>query len=74
MQELDLTGLKCPLPVLHTQKALKALPIGDHLAVLTSDPMAALDLPHFCTENGHRLIEVQKQSDTTLRFVIEKTC
>ena len=33
MTKLDLKGLKCPLPVLKTRKALKALATGDRLEV-----------------------------------------
>ena len=72
MQELNLSDLKCPLPVLHTQKALKKMKIGSKLAVITTDPMAAIDLPHLCNQQGYQLLETQNISNTTLRFVIEK--
>ncbi|ESQ15876.1 MAG: hypothetical protein N838_28150, partial [Thiohalocapsa sp. PB-PSB1] len=26
------------------------------LRLLADDPMAAIDLPHFCAESGHRLV------------------
>ncbi|WP_319412857.1 sulfurtransferase TusA family protein [uncultured Cohaesibacter sp.] len=71
MRDLDLTGLKCPLPVLHTQKALAQLEAGDRLRVTASDPMASIDIPHFCTQKGHRLME-QSQIDSSLIFIIEK--
>ena len=35
------------------RKRLLALPSGAILAVQASDPMAAIDLPHFCAETGH---------------------
>ncbi len=57
---LDLKGLKCPLPVLKTRKALTRLSDGDQLIVLTTDPMAEIDIPHFCQENGHTLIEGER--------------
>ena len=76
MDELDLSGLKCPLPVLRTQKTLKSLSKGDRIAIITTDPMAAIDLPHYCAEHGHTLIETQDQSlnrgTPTLRFLVEK--
>ena len=52
---LDLKGLKCPLPVLKARKAMSRIPSGDRLVVLTTDPMAEIDIPHFCRENGHTL-------------------
>lgn len=51
--EIDATGLKCPLPVLRLQKRLRAVPPGTVVRLLASDPMAAVDVPHFCAEGGH---------------------
>jgi tRNA 2-thiouridine synthesizing protein A len=50
---LDCTGLLCPLPVLRTRKKLLAMTTGQILWVLATDPMAAIDLPHFCSQAGH---------------------
>jgi tRNA 2-thiouridine synthesizing protein A len=66
---LDLKGLKCPLPVLKTRKALTRLGAGDRLEVLTTDPMAEIDIPHFCRENGHSLLEAER-TDGGHRFLI----
>lgn len=52
-RELDARGLKCPLPVLRARKILLSMRAGEVLCVLADDPMAAIDLPHFCHENGH---------------------
>ena len=53
---LDVKGLKCPLPVLKIQKAMKALSSGDVLEVHTTDPMSAIDVPAFCNESGNDLL------------------
>jgi len=53
---LDATGLLCPLPVLKARKVLLSLPVGAVLRLRTSDPMAVIDIPHFCTEAGHDLV------------------
>ncbi len=53
---LDCTGLLCPLPVLKARKALLAMPEGAVLAVVATDPMAAIDLPHFCATAGHAFL------------------
>lgn len=69
--ECDATGLRCPLPVLRARKALAALPAGAVLRVVATDPMAAIDLPHFCAEAGHRLIE-QREEAGALVFLIRR--
>lgn len=68
---LDLKGLNCPLPVLKTSKALRRLAVGDLLIVEATDPLAAIDIPHFCREQGHQVLGAEKDG-TTLRFTIGK--
>lgn len=56
----DLKGLKCPLPVLKTRRRLTTMQRGEELSIETTDPLAVIDVPHFCTEDGHALIETVK--------------
>ncbi|MGJ8528911.1 sulfurtransferase TusA family protein [Maritalea sp.] len=69
--EIDTIGLNCPLPVIKAEKALASLKSGERLAVLASDPLAAIDIPNMCNQNGHRLINSTKV-DNHLRFEIQK--
>lgn len=68
---LDATGLLCPLPVLKARKRLKSLPAGSVLRVLTDDPAALIDIPHFCAEAGHTLSE-QKDFGEYQAYLIRK--
>jgi tRNA 2-thiouridine synthesizing protein A len=68
---LDATGLACPLPVLKARKALLGLAPGKRLLVEATDPMAAVDIPHFCRESGNRLIAAVT-AGMPLRFLIER--
>jgi TusA-related sulfurtransferase len=52
VKELDLRGLKCPLPVLRTRKALARLDPGEGLVVLCTDPLSRIDIPHLIHETG----------------------
>lgn len=70
-QEIDLSGLLCPLPVLKARKRLAAMVAGQVLRVTTTDPMSALDIPHFCQEQGHTLLTTSK-TDNSLTFWIRK--
>jgi tRNA 2-thiouridine synthesizing protein A len=54
--ELDVSELLCPLPVLKARKRLEAMASGSVLKVVATDPMSAIDMPHFCTEQGHTLL------------------
>ncbi len=66
---LDLTGLKCPLPVLRTRKALRALRGGDRLEVHCTDPLSVIDIPAMLNETGHS-VEVIRREETIV-FMIE---
>lgn len=70
-QLLDLMGLKCPYPVLKTRKALAELPQGSVVKVLTTDPMAKVDLAHYCSEAGHELIRRDDLGDRQV-FLIRR--
>ena len=67
--ELDLSGLKCPLPVLRTRKALRGLAAGRTLRVICTDPMAMIDIPNLVREEGARLDAADRSGDS-LRFRI----
>ncbi len=68
---LDLSGLKCPLPALKTRKALQRLAPGDGLVVTCTDPLAAIDIPNLIRETGDR-IEGQEAAAGRLVFRIRK--
>jgi len=71
MEELDLRGLKCPLPALMARRKLAALAPGDTVLVLASDPLSVVDIPHMCAGEGHTLIEKASGADHH-RFLIRR--
>lgn len=72
MTKLDLTGLKCPLPVLKTRKALRGLIAGDRLEVHCTDPLSVIDIPNLIRETGDR-VEIIEHAEKRIVFMIEKT-
>ena len=69
--ELDLSGLKCPLPVFRTRKALARLASGDLLVVTCTDPLAAIDIPNLARETGDR-VEGQSRVAVAVVFRLRK--
>jgi len=68
---LDTRGMKCPMPVLKARKRLKSMAKGEQLRVQADDPVAVVDFPHFCDEQGHRLVSVETEGEYDL-YIIEK--
>lgn len=60
--EIDASGLLCPLPVLKARKRLLGMAKGGVLRLIATDPAAVIDVPHFCAESGHDLLSCDTQS------------
>lgn len=63
--EIDALGLLCPLPVLRLRKRMGPLPDGAIVRLLADDPAAVIDVPHFCAEAGHALLEIAEEEAQT---------
>ena len=55
--KLDTRGLLCPLPVLKLRKLINNIEKKEKIKLITDDPAAVIDVPHFCNEQGHKLLE-----------------
>ncbi|MBU2982227.1 sulfurtransferase TusA family protein [Lentibacter algarum] len=65
---IDARGLLCPLPVLRLRKRLSKLASGEQITLWADDPAAAIDVPHFCAESGHKLVATgERQGAQTYR-------
>lgn len=68
----DLRGLNCPLPVLKARKRLAGMAPGSLLWLETTDPLAAIDIPAFCGEDGHRLVRSEAREGGR-DFLVERS-
>lgn len=68
-EELDALGLLCPLPVLKAAKRLRSMEPGAVLKVITDDPAAVIDVPHFCAEQGHALLRSMDIEGGQVHFI-----
>ncbi|HWU26757.1 MAG TPA: sulfurtransferase TusA family protein [Rhizomicrobium sp.] len=64
-EELDLRGLKCPLPALLARRALARARPGTTIMVLVDDPMAPIDVPHMCRSEGYEFLESEREKNHT---------
>jgi tRNA 2-thiouridine synthesizing protein A len=54
--ELDATGLNCPLPILRAKKALNNLDSGKVLRIIATDPGSVKDFEAFAKQTGNELL------------------
>jgi tRNA 2-thiouridine synthesizing protein A len=56
-QELDASGLNCPLPILRAKKALAGMKSSEILRIVATDPGSVKDFDAFCKQTGHELLD-----------------
>lgn len=61
-QEVDASGLTCPLPILRAKKALAQMASGEVLRVITTDRNAIRDFQAFSRQTGNALV-AQHEAD-----------
>lgn len=70
-QELDATGLNCPLPILRAKKALTGLESGKVLRVIATDPGSVKDFEAFSKQTGNQLLESSENAGKYM-FLLRK--
>ncbi len=71
MTIVDATGLKCPLPVLKAQKALRGVTSGEEVLVMATDPNAPVDLEDLCGMTSDRIVQ-NKEVNGVFHITIAK--
>jgi tRNA 2-thiouridine synthesizing protein A len=70
-EELDASGLNCPLPILRAKKALNTLDSGKILRIIATDPGSVKDFEAFSKQTGNELLE-SKEVSGKYEFLIKK--
>ena len=71
-QELDASGLNCPLPILRAKKALAGLGAGQVLHIIATDPGAVKDFEAFAKQTGNELTESREEGGK-FHFLLKKS-
>ncbi len=70
-QELDASGLNCPLPILRAKKTLNSMSSGQVLHIIATDPGSVKDFEAFAKQTGNVLME-SKEEGGKFHFLIRK--
>lgn len=68
-QEVDASGLNCPLPILRAKKALADMSSGQILKVIATDSGAEHDFPTFAKQTGNELIASERSGDAFIFYL-----
>jgi tRNA 2-thiouridine synthesizing protein A len=69
--ELDATGLNCPLPILRAKKALNGMETGKVLRIIATDPGSVKDFEAFAKQTGNELLSSSEEGGKFL-FLMRK--
>lgn len=70
-QELDCSGLACPMPILKTKKAVDGLQVGQVLKMIATDPGSLPDIQAWTAKTGQELLG-HEQDGPKFTFYIKK--
>jgi TusA-related sulfurtransferase len=68
---LDAQGLKCPMPVVKTKKAIDEVSIGGVLEVLATDPGSMADITAWAKSTGNELLKKGRE-EGIFKFYIRR--
>ena len=69
---LDARNLSCPMPVLKSKKALKAIEINQILEILATDPGSMADIPAWSRSTGQELLSSEELGPKNFRFLVKR--
>ena len=69
--ELDASGLNCPLPILRAKKALNGMEAGKVLRIIATDPGSVKDFEAFAKQTGNELM-ASAEEDGKFTFLMRK--
>ncbi len=55
-KSVDARGTACPGPLLEAKKAIGTINAGDIMEVLSADEGTKVDIPKWCTKQGHEYL------------------
>lgn len=71
-QHIDLSGLRCPMPILRTKKALAKMQSGEILEVIATDPGVPKDFEAFSRQTGNELLSCTEIQDGVFCLVMKR--
>ncbi len=70
--ELDLRGLRCPLPMVRVSQNILKVPVGGIVKAVTSDAGSLADITSWARSTGNEIVR-KDQVDKNFIFLIKRT-
>ncbi len=66
---VDTSGALCPVPILEIAKAMRRLPPGALVELISTDAGLEADLPAWCEATGHALVRLERRGTSYVGWV-----
>jgi TusA-related sulfurtransferase len=66
---VDTSGAACPVPILEIAKAMRRLPPGTLVELISTDRGLEADLPAWCEATGHTLVRMERREGSYVGWV-----
>jgi TusA-related sulfurtransferase len=66
---VDTSGAFCPVPILEIAKAMRRLPPGALVELISTDIGLEADLPAWCEATGHTLLRMERREGLYVGWV-----
>jgi len=70
--QVDASGLSCPLPILRAKKALATMSTGQVLRVVATDPGSVRDFEAFARQTGNELLQSGEVGEGAFEFFLRR--
>ena len=71
VQELDLSDLNCPMPILRTKVAFTSMAQGEIIKITVNNPDSVREINAFCRQMGHKILK-SNEANGSHAFWLEK--
>ncbi|HOP59412.1 MAG TPA: sulfurtransferase TusA family protein [Bacteroidales bacterium] len=71
-KSVDARGTACPGPLLEAKKAIGTIKAGDVMEVLSADEGTRVDIPKWCSKQGHEFLGTIEESGYFRIFLRKK--
>lgn len=66
---VDTSGAACPVPILEIAKAIRRVPAGTVVELISTDRGLEADLPAWCEATGHTLLRLERRGASYVGWV-----
>ncbi len=71
VEEMDLKGMPCPMPVVKVSQGIKEVEVGEVLKAVSTDPGSLADFPAWARTSGNEILKTD-QDGKVITFYIQR--